>query len=122
MLLEDVQLEATQAPDLSTWLASAHARHALDPASMHEAHDLSQLLQLDDVMSRNSDRAHVGRHLPDERTGRDEGHVLHWSKAPPEQVVQSGWQGRHAPSDENVLEGQEVVQVPLIESRLELQV
>ena len=76
-LLEDVQLEATQAPDLSIWFGSVHARHALEPGPVHEAHDPSQLLQLDDVVSKNSEREHVGRHRPDERTGRDEEHVLH---------------------------------------------
>ena len=37
-------------------------------------------------------------------------------------MAQSGWQERHAPPDEKVLGGQEVVQVPLMASWLELQV
>ena len=89
MLVASVQLEATQEPDLSTWFAFVHARHELGPGPVHEEHDPSQALQLDEVVSRNSDREHVGRHRPDEGTGREDGHVLHWLNAPPEQVAQS---------------------------------
>lgn len=76
-LVDEVQVEATQEPDFRTWFALAHARHELALAPAQEAQDPSHGLQLDEVVSRNSEWEHVGRHRPEERTGREGGHVLH---------------------------------------------
>jgi len=46
------------------------------------------------------------------RTGRLEGQLEHWLKAPPEQVVQSGWQVRQEPEAEKLPEGHVAMQRP----------
>ena len=63
-------------------------------------------------MSKNWFLAHVAKHLPEERTGLEEEHEVHWLKEPPEQVAQSGWQERQAPDAEKVLEGHVETHLP----------
>jgi len=46
------------------------------------------------------------------RTGRLDGQLEHWLKAPPEQVAQSGWQVRQEPEAEKLPEGQVEMQRP----------
>ena len=56
------------------------------------------------------------------RTGRSDGQLEHWLKAPPEHVAQSGWQVRQLPEALKVLEGQLATHVPEDASWLPAQV
>jgi len=105
-LEESAQLAATQLPVSNTWLALEHARQLLGPLPEQLEQLASHDWHVEDVLSKNWDWLHVGKHLPFVSTGRSEGHDEHWLNDAPEQVAQSGWQERHEPEELNVFEGQ----------------
>lgn len=76
-LADPVQLAAVQVPPRNTWLELEHARQLLgpDPEQLEQlpSHDW----QLDDVVSKNCDLLHVGRHRPLVNTGRLGGQEEH---------------------------------------------
>jgi hypothetical protein len=89
-----------------------HAKQLLGPLPAQleqlESHDW----HVDDVLSKNWDLLHVGRHLPFVSTGRSAEQEEHWLNDDPEQVAQSGWHVRHDPEALNVLEGQLATHFP----------
>jgi len=107
-----VQLAATQLPPRNTWLLLEHAKQLLGPLLAQleqlESHDW----QVDEVLSKNWDWLHVGRHLPFVSTGRLDEQDKHVLNDEPEQVAQSGWHERHEPDDVNVSEGQLATHLP----------
>ena len=92
----------------------AQLRHPAEPPVEHEPQDESHGLHVPDEASKYSVWLQVGRQRPVlARTGRLDGQDLHWLKADPEQVAQSGWQGMQDPFEEEVLVGQEETHCPL---------
>lgn len=107
MTLDDpLQFADTHDPPRSTCVALAQARQLDEPGPEQLEQLESQGWHEDEVLSKNWDFEHVGRHLPFVRTGRSGGQVEHWLKDCPEQDAQSGWHLRQEPPELNVLEGQ----------------
>jgi hypothetical protein len=90
-----------------------HARQLLGPAAEQLEQLASHAWHAPEVVSKNWFLLHVGRQRPPVDTGRFAGQAVHWLKASPEQLAQSGWQVRHWPADENVPEGQVEIHLPL---------
>ncbi|THH10113.1 hypothetical protein EW145_g1555 [Phellinidium pouzarii] len=105
-------------PERSTLLPSAQLRQLELPDALQLPQELSQLVHPPVEESKNSVLLHVGRHRPDESTGLADAHDEHWLKEAPEQVAQSGWQGTHAPEEENEFGGQEKTHEPIEARRL----
>ena len=72
-----VQEAVTHVPPRRTSLPFEQLRQLELPEPLQLAHELSQLLQEELALSKNSFLLHVGRHLPLESTGRSDGHVEH---------------------------------------------
>lgn len=119
-----VHVASTQEFPRTTWRFEEHERHLLGPAPEQLEQDPSQATHVLVVASKNWFFTQVGRHLPvfepvgTERTGRNGEHVEHWLELGPEQLAQSGWQGRQAPVAVKVPEGQVETQVPAEARRL----
>lgn len=94
----------------------AHARQLLGPAPAQLEQLASHAWHALEVVSKNCALLHVGRHRPLVRTGRPAGQLAHCENAGPLHVAQSGWQARHVPEAENVLDGQVETHFPLEET------
>jgi hypothetical protein len=112
-LEELLQLAATQLPPRSTWLELEHARQLVGPDPEQLEQLVSHDWHVDDVLSKNCDLLHVGRHRPFVKTGRFGGQLEHWLKEDPEQVAQSGWQLVQMPDELKALDGHEDTHLPL---------
>jgi hypothetical protein len=102
-------------PPLSTCVLDAQDKQPELPPDEHDAQEESQLMHVEEEVSKYCVLAHVGtQRLSLVRTGLFEGHERHWLKEGPEQVAQSGWQRVHAlgEEDENMFVGQDETQVP----------
>lgn len=108
--MEPVHVASRHWPPRTICRLLEHERHLLGPAPEQLAQLLSHDWHVREVASKNWFLLQVGRHRPAvapvtaERTGRVAEQEVHWLKAGPEQVAQSGWQVRQAFAGGTVLE------------------
>lgn len=114
----DEQLALTHCPPFNTLPPSAQLRQLLAPDALQLAQDASQFVQVPCVESKNVPFAQLGTHRPLALTGREGGHVEHWSNPDPLHVAQSGWHAVQEDAEAKEVEGQEETHVPFEASRL----
>ena len=97
-LVDPVHSAGTQDPARRTWPELEHAKQLLEPEPEQLEQLESQSWHVEVDRSKYSDWPQFGRHRrPDDKIGRDGGHVSHWSKDTPVQLWQSGWHLRQVP-------------------------